>query len=199
MKILTPVVALVLLSFSAHSQGTLVFNNDAGSLVKRATSYNDDTPITLASGYVQLLFAAPGTQPGVIMIGEGLPIGSWLGYNPGWKLGPASSVEGGLFQGGQVALVGFQPGTEVSYLIFAWAGPPTWDEAIREDLAWWGTTILAPGEQILTLGGEGIPAASLADTFDGVMLYSSRFIPEPSSAALAGVGCLAWWWRRRRE
>lgn len=193
MKSVLFVVGLAFLTASAPGQGTLIFKNDASAPVKWLTPYG---PFPLDLGHVRLAYAPPGTQYVLPGMGSGYSMDVWLQLNPQWRLGPTAFVEKGLFSGGEASLDGFRPGESIQYLVFGWAYANTWDEAVYKDDAYWGPTIVRALPRIV-LGGGDVAAPVLAQTFEGLELRPSSFVPEPGTLTLAGLGLLAWACRRQ--
>jgi len=217
MKKLLGILAISALAVSSYAQGTVVFNNGSGTLVKQWTSTSDSTLITTpkSGGRVELI-AAPGnvslanplfTSSAAGNTAKYDTLAAFLGANPGWAAiatTPILSLSAGQFAGGNQTIASLAAGANANYLIIGWSGSyATLDLALaaaqgNTALSFLGSTPMfttATGNPLTTPAGT--PTA-LNVTFTGMTL-APLVVPEPASFALAGLGLAALLVFRRRS
>jgi len=184
---------------AAYGQGQVNFANTSSTSV-----LTNSTVGGLPSGTI---FGPPGSYYFALFIApSGTVDRASFAFTDAYGTNTATA---GRFNGGQPGLSGYSPGTTVSLLVRGWSANvgsqysdvvnylanPTFD-------AWYGESQIA----ILILGGGGTPVPNLFGTFQGGGLnqipgftLEMHAIPEPSSAALAGLGLAAMWLLRLRS
>jgi len=216
MKKALTLFVLIVTPAIAFAQGTVVFSNNGSSLVKQWTSLYDSTLISVpkSGGSVELIVAPEGTplsNPfGYTGISGFSPMYSSLagffGANPGWSAVSITSIlpiVAGEFNGGVVTINGIAAGAGAEYFVIGWTGPyTTYDAAFAAcDFynAFFGVSAIATtstGNPRTTPPGIPVP---LQTTFPGMLLAPQIMIPEPATAALAGLGAVMLMVFRRRR
>jgi hypothetical protein len=210
-------VVLIATPATISAQGTVVFVNFSTGLVQQWTSSSDPTlvPVSVGSGYVQLVAAPTGTPlPGPLGAYESssgfLPgyssLAGFLAANPGWGVPWAPvpiSAAPGRFNGGTFTIYPLVPGADADYVVIGWTGPyATYDAAYAADLANLNSSFL--GMSAITTTQTGNPtlsppgvAIALGPTFQGITL-APAVIPEPTTVLTAGLGAVLLLQLRRR-
>lgn len=227
MKKALTLVVLIVSSRMAFAQGTVGFYNGLTSLVKQWTSATDPTLISVPtnSGYVQLIAAPPGTllpHPLFTTTMGGnyanySSMSSFLAANPGWAAavningavptpfrGLAGAFNGGTYTINNITGVAPPGVAQADYLLIGWTGNfSSYDAAYAASTVDKAASFLGMSAIATTMTGDpmwtppGAPVG-LRATFPGMTL-TPVFIPEPATAALAGLGAsMLVLFRRRR-
>lgn len=197
-KLLTLAVLVGATTFS-FAQGTLLWNNTAGTLVSVNGSpapARVDAATTLNFG----LFIAPfGTAAPVSLNDPNWQFVASYGLNS-----TAATGVGRMLNPGQGVVAGFPAGSSVNFLIRAWevvggGVAADWSSA-RNNLLGVGSSSLG----FLILGGGAIPDSSAWGTTSSATIqqvggFNVITVPEPSSMALAGLGAAGLLLFRRRK
>jgi hypothetical protein len=184
-KTLIAAIAIVGLATGAFAQGTVIFNNNASSLVTYNGGPNDGLGVATGGAFsVALYSAAAGTTD----VSAFTQIGAAGLVNP---------IAGRYSAGVRTTGAETAPGTTGAFLVRAWstADGATWEEASLVVGAWEGTSAIF---ESLT-GGAGDPAGpAVALAGSNVPFAVTQVVPEPSviMLGLAGAGLL---WMRRKK
>jgi hypothetical protein len=197
-------VVLMVIPTMAFAQGTVVFNNQTGSVTVNGTlPYKGDV-------YVEL-FSAPA---GAALLNQWVPnyaMRAWfLAANPGWAAAvpfnggqnPGGLTENGIFGLGNQHL-NVPGGANAEYFVLGWtrAGGgaigtgTTYDAARAAGNYWFGESAIyttATGDPTTT---PAVLPVDLKNTFGGLIIEG----PEPTTMALAGLGALLLLLFRRRR
>jgi len=181
MKKLSLIIATSVLAFAASAQGVFNANNNytvdlGGGVTKSAFIFgvNGTTPVAKANGRVVILNAASGAP-----------------LNPAGLDGNAFYKDGAFTMSGLV-VPGVPPNGTANIIIQAWD--------VTSGSTFATATIRAQGlVAVSSLGGGGVPNASLALNSNFVGLTLVDTIPEPSTVALAGLGLVGLLFVARRK
>lgn len=186
-KSIIAMVAAVAFAASSYGQGTVAFNNAAGSLVTYGPGGPNAGGSSLAVGNQILLGlywgAAGSTEAQLVQIGGTTTI----------------APSAGRYSGGQRTTgVATAPGATAVFQVRAWSASmgATYEEALTAAGGYRGTSTLFSS----TTGGVGSPASPAVPLSLTVPGFSVAFIPvpEPSVVALAVLGVGALLFRRRK-
>lgn len=185
-----------LIAVQGFSQGTIAFNNDQSSLI----TFRDGTPVPADHWSVQLFWRRGGFSPPIPWDGSLTPQ-EWYRAHIGWELfGEPTRIgpEPGLFDGGIITLPTTTPGAEILAVVLAFSTEngfeysSVYNTGVSPFFAvQTGDPTTDPPGAAATLmrGSSGYPG------FLGVTIH----IPEPSTAALAGVAVLTLFFSRRKR
>jgi len=195
MKGLLSLLSCLALLSDTHGQGRVTFANTSTTLIS-----TNAIPGGVASGlinqpvgsYYFALFSAPsGTVDTTFFAFTG-----YYGTN---------TVTAGRFNGGQPPVPGYEPGNFVSLLVRGWSANAGHDYSSVIDYldnptfdAWYGESQIAT----VLVGGGAIPIPFIFGSQLGQIpgfTLEMHTIPEPSSAALVGLGLTAMWLLGRRS
>ena len=193
-KTLVTMLAAAAMVASSYGQGTVTFNNTAGTLVTKDTAPGNATQVSVvgnpSAGKVELLWAPVGTTDLQLFT----PVGAVVNIAPtpgrftgGTRTIPAGSGATGISAGGAVALV-----------VRGWTGTATsWALVAPSEAIGYSSifTINATGNPTTTPAGTPT-AITIAGGFTGLQLH---YVPEPTSMALAGLGAASLLIFRRRK
>ena len=192
----------VLTTASCSAQGTLVFNNDANSLVR----FWDRDGVPVASGQAQFAWAPLGT-PFVPWDYSG-SAEAWQANNPGWTaIGPPAFVgipAAGHFRGGILTVNVTSPGAVIQGVVIAWSS--RYNNNAANFLEGAHSAFLFNISMPFTVD-TGDPT-TIPPGFPGSISHSTPtpftgldvpWIPEPSSFALAAVGAAVLFESRHRK
>lgn len=178
------------------SQGTLLWNNTANTLITLdGVSLPANNPQSLETTYNFGLFIAPsGTAAPT-----GIDDANWQFVAAYAVNSTAASGAGRLQNPGTTTVAGYAAGTEISFIVRGWqssTGTDNW-EAAKPGLSVFGTSTVGT----LVLGGGAIPNSSAWGLAAGTQIQGLNLvsIPEPTSMALAGLGAAALLIFRRRK
>jgi hypothetical protein len=186
MKKLLVTLAALLVSVSSFAQGSVIFNNRTQA---------GDRPITYGAG--PNIGQGAGSLPGAIA--QLVLVTGAAGSETFTPLTPTTPFRTGnaaafFTEIRPFTVTGVQPGESARFVVRAWQGAATYDQAKTGGGYWGESPIFTVDALGGTPAGGGLPVAT--PTLDNLSAFT--LVPEPSTIALGVLGAAALLFRRRK-
>jgi hypothetical protein len=204
MKKLACLAGFALCAMGAFAQGTIIFGNDAATLVTTNNDFNSGPALSAMQVRVTLWYSTAVSAPALPSWFNGWSFAGWTQSTP-TTADNAGVPLAGRFAGGTQTLDTAAGGSSPWVFVAGWTGgyadfASAYAAAILDDFTAFGVSGTWQNPTGNPNGAPPTPAVSMVlggAGFNGLVLRP--IIPEPSSLALAGLGAAALLVFRRRK